>query len=305
MKLIAPIAITDSVLVASSLSESDSGDAPLWSPGAKTKGQRVRRPDHRVYECVTPHTAADVTMDYPENNLAGTSAKWILVRPTNLYAAFDSVMSTASVGDGEVLSWTLLPVARVDSVVLFGVRAASVRVRVTVGGLVKYDKTQNLRLRNCRSWSEWFTKPRSFRRDVSFTDLPMYRNAVIEIIVTWQGRQPEVGEVQLGRFDYLGQVQWEPSVRTVDYSKVETDVWGNTRFTPRRAVRVVEFDLFIANESVDEVLRLLTLAKSAPRAWLGTPLFGLLNLFGFVQDFQIVIRGPEGSFLNLQIQELT
>ena len=305
MKLIAPIQITSDVLAASTLAESDAVDAPLWAAGVQAKGQRVRRPDHRIYQCVVPHTATAAVADYPENNLADTTAKWVFVRPTNLYAAFDSVMNTASIADSEVLSWTLTPAARVNTVALFGVRASSVRVRVTVNGVVKYEQIQNLRLRNCRTWTEWFTKTRSFRRDVSFTDLPMYRGAVIEIVVTWPGNLPEVGEAQIGRFDFLGDVQWKPSVRTVDYSKVETDIWGNTKFMPRRAVRVIEFDLFVKNETVDEVLRLLTLAKSSPRAWFGTPLFGALNLFGFVQDFQIVIDNPRGSFLNLQIQELT
>ncbi|MEH6436702.1 hypothetical protein [Massilia sp. DD77] len=306
MKLIAPIPITDQVMAASTLSESDSVDAPLWTTGAKTVGQRVRRPDHRIYECVVAHSATAASTDYPENNLTGASAKWILVRPTNLFAAFDSVMNTASVADSEVLSWTLTPGVRVDSVALFGVYASSVRVRVTLpDGSVKYDQTQNLRLRNCRTFTEWFFKPVSFRRDVSFTDIPAYRNAIFEVIVSWPGNLPQVGEVQIGRFDFLGNVQWKPSVRTVDYSKVETDQWGGTKFTPRRAVRVVEYDLFVENESVDEVIRLLTSAKSSPRAWLGSPKFGALNLFGFAQDFQIVVDGPAGSFLNLQIQELT
>lgn len=303
MKLIAPIPITDTVLAASSLIESDIADAPLWTTGAKVAGQRVRRPNHRIYECVVAHTAG--TTEFPESNLAGATAKWILVRPTNLYAAFDSVMNTSSVATSDLLSWTLLPGARVNAVALFGVYASSVRVRVTVAGIVKYDQTQNLRLRNCRNWSDFFFKPITFRRDVSFTDIPTYRNAVVEIIVSWPGNLPRVGEVQIGRFDFLGDVKWKPSVRTVDYSTVETDQWGSTKFTPRRAVRVIEYDLFIENENVDEAIRLLTMAKSAPRAWLGSPKFGALNLFGFAQDFQIVVDGPAGSFLNLQIQELT
>jgi len=305
MNEIAPIPITDAILTASSLSESDSGDAPLWVAGAQAKGQRVRRPNHRIYECVTAHTASSAAADYPENNLAGTGAKWFLVRPTNLHAAFDSVMNTASVASGEVMSWTFTPGTRVDSVALFAVFASSVRVRVTVNGVVKYDITQNLRLRNCRSWTEWFTKAVSFRRDVSFTGLPTYRNAVIEVIVAWPRNIPSVGELQIGRANFLGLMQWKPSVRTIDYSSVEPDQWGTIKFVPRRAVRVVECDLFVRNDQIEEVLRLLTLAKSSPRAWLGSPKFGVLNLFGFVQDFQIVISGPGGSFLNLQIQELT
>lgn len=303
MKLIAPIPITDALIKASSLTETDSIDAPLWRTGSFIKGQRVRRPDHRIYECVVSHTATANATDYPENNITGSAAKWIFVRPTNMYAAFDSVVNTASVAESEVLSWTLAPGERFDSVALFGVRAASVRVRVTAG-TVKYEKTQNLRLRNCRSWTEWLTKGISFRSDVSFTDLPTYRDATLEINIIWPGNRPQVGELQIGRFDFLGSIQWKPSVRTIDYSKVETDTWGNTKFTPRRAVRVVEYDLFILNETFDEALRLLTLAKSSPRSWLGSPKYGALNLFGFAQDWQIVLTSPAGSFLNLQIQEL-
>lgn len=305
MKMIAPIQITDAILTASSLSETDSGDAPLWVAGAQTKGQRVRRPNHRIYECVTAHTATNVAADYPENNLAGTAPKWFFVRPTNLYAAHDSVMNTASVANSDLLSWTFTPGTRVTEVALFAVYASSVRVRMTVNGIVKYDVTQNLRLRNCRSWTEWFTKAVSFRRDVSFTGLPSYRNAVLEIIVSWPGNVPTVGEVQIGRASFLGSMQWKPSVRTIDYSGVDPDAFGNIQFIPRRAVRVVECDLFVRNDQVEETLRVLTLAKSSPRAWLGSPKFGVLNLFGFAQDFQIVLSGPGGSFLNLQIQELT
>ncbi|MEH6434280.1 hypothetical protein [Massilia sp. DD77] len=305
MKLIAPVPITDAVMGASSLEENDTDDAPLWTAGAKAAGDRVRRPNHRVYECVVPHNATSAAVDYPENNSTGESRKWIFVRPTNLYAAFDSAKRTASVANGEVLSWTLTPGVRVDSLSLFGVLASAVRVRVTVAGVIKYDRTQSLRLRNCRSWSEWFTKPIAFRSDVSFTDLPMYRDAIIEIIVSWPGNIPQVGEIQIGRYDYLGAVKWEPSIRTVDYSENEPDQWGTIEFRPGESVRVVEYDLFIRNEDVDEVVRLLTKAKSAPRAWLGSPKFGALNLFGFAQDFQLVVRSPAGSFVNLQIRELT
>lgn len=305
MKLIAPVPITDAVLAASSLSENDTDDAPLWTTGAKVFGQRVRRPNHRIYECVVPHTATSAITDYPENSSSGASRKWIFVRPTNLYAAFDGAKRTASVGAGDVLSWTLTPGVRIDSIAMFAVEASSVRVRVTVAGIVKYDRTQNLRLRNCTSWSEWLSKSISFRKEVSFTDLPAYRAAVIEIIVSWPGNIPRVGEMQIGRFDFLGDMLWGAGVRTKDYSEVETDAWNTTEFRPGETVDIVDCDLFIKHEFQQEAFRLLRQAKSAPRAWLGSPKFGVLNPFGYALDWQVVLTGPAGSHINLQIQELT
>lgn len=305
MKLIAPVLITDAVLTASSLTENDTDDAPLWGAGAKTVEQRVRRPTtHRVYECLVAHTAADVAGDYPENNLTGPTPKWLTVKPTNKHAAFDNVMSTQSVAP-ESMSWTLSLVNIADSVTMYEVEALTVRVKQTVGGVVKYDKTVNTRNRNVRTFRDFFFKPVTFRRDVSFTDLPPYRNSTVEITVSKPGSVAKVGDIQVGRFDSLGDMLWAPSVRAVDYSIVTADKFGNTLFTPRRVVNVVECDIFVENGNFDEVVRLLKLGKSSPRSWLGDPRFGALNNFAYVQDFRVVLSSPAGSNLNIQLQGLT
>jgi hypothetical protein len=305
MYMVTPIPVTDAVFAASSLTENDTDDNPLWTPKAFAVKNRVRRPNHRIYECLIAHTATNVSTDYPENNLTGNTPRWLEVGPTNAWAAFDTTMSTQSMASSDTLSWTLTPIQRFDTVTVFEVDgAASVRVRVTVAGVVKYDQTKLLRLRNTRSWSEFFLKPISFRRNVTFTGIPAYRNAALEVIVQGIGTVPLVGDVQFGRSDYIGDPEWKPSVRTIDYSGTATDTFGKIKFVPRRVVRVVEIDVFVENERFDEVCRLLRTAKQSVRPWLGDDRYDALNLVGFVQDFQIVLESPAGSFLNIRIQEV-
>lgn len=309
MHMITPVKITDAVLYASSLAENDTDDAPLWAAGAKTVKQRVRRPTtHRVYECQVAHTAADTAADYPENNTAGATPKWLAVRPTNLYAVFDEVMSTQSFGAGstpEVLSWTVLPVERIDAVALFGVDAKSVRCKVSAGGVVRYDKTIETRAKNCFTWSEWFFKAISRRRDVAFKDIPSYRNATVEITVVKPGGVPKVADLQIGRAEFTGELMWGVQLRRIDYSGVKTNIFGTTEFIPRRSANIVECDVFVENEAFDDVCRVLETSKSAARAWLLDDKYGALNNFAFVQDFRVVLQDPAGSKLSIQLQQLT
>lgn len=306
MKMITPILINDAAMAASTLEENDA-DGVVWAAGTHAINKRVRRPNHRIYQCAVAHTATNIVADYPENNLTGTAPRWVLVGATNKWAAFDGVVNTKSLANAadNVLSWTLTPESRFSDVALYGVEAAQVRVRVTVDGVIKYDQSTNMRMRNTRSWSEWFNKPIAFRRAVAFGDIPVYRGAVLEIIATWEGNRPSVGDIQIGRADLVGEVQDEPGVSFEDYSVVTKNRWGDTTFTPGKTVRIIDIDVFVDNENASEVDRILRSAASAGRGFIIDDRFDHLNCFGYVVDSDSILRINDGSMFNIKIQELT
>lgn len=294
-----------------SLTENDTDDAPLWAAGAKTVGQLVRRANaHRVYECLIAHTAG--ASDYPEVNLTGTTPKWLELRPTNKYAAFDTVIASQAVGtttgggDASTLVYVLRPGKACNVAALFNLDATRVTVSVVdSAGVLRYQRTENLRLRNCRSWSEWFFKPITRRRDFAFTGLPYYANATLVITVQKPGSVAKLGDLVVGRSEYLGEIQWEPEVRHVDYSRVVTDAFGVTKFVKRNNAKLLSCDLFVLNEEFDETNRLLGLYSSTALAFVGDERFQSTIVLGFVQDSRAVLKDPAGSFIYVQIQGLS
>lgn len=295
----------------SSLTENDTDDAPLWAAGAKTVGQLVRRATtHRVYECLVAHTAG--ASDFPEENLDGLTPKWLELRPTNKYAAFDSVIASQAVGtttgsgDASTLVYVIRSSKAADVIALFNLDATRVTVSVVdSAGVLRYRREENTRLRNCLKWSDWFFKPISRRRDLAFTSAPYYANSLIVITVSKPASVAKVGDIVVGRSEYLGEVQWEPEVRYVDYSRVVTDAFGITKFVKRNNAKLLSCDLFVFNEEFDETNRLLALYSSTALAFVGDERFQSTIVFGFVQDSRAVLKDPAGSFIFVQIQGLT
>ena len=104
MRVVAPLTITDAVLISSSASETDYA---AWNAGTSyTLGQRViRTTTHKVYENLIAGTNANL----PEND----STRWLDCGATNRWKMFDAKVGTSTVLPSP-LTWTLAP-GRVDS----------------------------------------------------------------------------------------------------------------------------------------------------------------------------------------------
>ncbi len=303
-----PVTITDAILTASNLTENDTDDAPVWAAGSQTVGQFVRRATtHRVYECLIAHSAANIAADYPENNLAGNTPKWQVVRPTNKWACFDNVIGSSSEGKSptaSTITYTLTLVDIVDTMNFYKLDADTVRVKQTVSGVTKTDVTLSLRLKNCRSWSDFFFKTISRRTQATFKLAP-YKNSVLEITITKPSGTAKVGEAQVGRSEYIGDLLWAPEVRVVDFSGRNTNTFGTVVFVKRQNVPIMSCEVFVENTAFDEVVRLLRLYTSVPLGVVGDERYDALIDFCFVQDFRVVLESPAGSHLSIQFQGLT
>lgn len=306
MRIIVPTKVTDAILFASSLTENDTDDAPLYNPATSyAAGARVRRAEtHKVYES----TVAGNVGNTPELNLTGNTPKWIEVRSTNKWAPFDNVVSTqAATAVNTPLTYTLEPGAGefVDAVSFFNLDATSVRVQLLdSGGVSRYDKTIDLRSKFSKGWRDYFFKKVVRKRDVVFMDLPLYANPQILITITKTNSIAKVGDIIIGRATELGELQWAPEVRIIDYSRKDTDAFGNTKFTKRRNAKLLTCALFIENELFDEVRRIVAEYTSTPLAWVGDEQYGSTIVFGFCRDFRAVLASPAGSEVSLEIEGL-
>jgi hypothetical protein len=302
MYIVPPVDITDAMIIASSLTENDTDDAPLWnSATAYTVGQRVRRTQtHRVYECAVANTNK-----VPESNISGTTPAWFEVRATNMWAAFDAVSATQSTSASGTISYTLAPGEIVDRVVLFNMDAVTVSLtQKDSGGNVVFSQTVDLRTKYSKGWYDYFFKPIIRKRDYVFEGLPPYKNSTFILTFTKSGGTVAVGDIVLGREIEVGELLWQPEVRIQDYSGKTTNTFGVTTFIKRDNARIMTCQVQIENDYFDELVRLMALYTSVPVVWIGDADYSSTMIYGTFTDFRPVLDSPAGSFVNLQIEGL-
>ncbi len=269
LRLLQPVAVTDSALVASNVPQSDH---PAWSVGTTYPlGARVIKiATHRIYESAIGGNAG--------NDPEGASGQWIDIGPTNRWAMFDEALGTSTIkADG--ISVTLNSAAA-DSVALLDVVGTSVRVQ-TAG----YDRTLPVG-----------------SGAITFLDLPGTGG---QITVTISGTGPvSVGTLLVGRTVSLGETEANPSAGINDFSRKETDDFGEVTIVERAWAKRMSAQAVIRNDAVDLVANRIAAVRARPALWIGNEGTDSLTVYGFFRNFSIEI-GQTASRLSLSIEGLS
>lgn len=295
MKVIRPVAITDSGLIESSVPETDHA---VYDPATNyAVGDQVIY-DHVSYECVqTPNAgnAPDVSPLY-----------WAPVGTTNRWLMFDGEVGTQTLAD-QSLEVTIAP-GLVDSLALLNLLGANVRVVVRDGdgGPVLYDHNYPLDGSEVFDWYQYFYQPFIEVHEVVLTDLPLYGSAHITITLTGAG-SVAVGILIAGTAFFIGDTQYGATAGIIDFSRKETNqTTGATSFNKRKFSKRVSGQLMLENYALNNVYRILADLRATPSVWVGTDSAGFepLILFGFYRDFSIEISYPTASLCSLEVEGL-
>jgi hypothetical protein len=297
MKVLVPIAVTDSMLTSSSVPETDHAE---WVAGTTyTAGQKViRLTTHKVYEALT-----ETTGDTPETS----PTKWLDLGATNRWRAFDQKIGSATTQTGSI-EWVIVPGQTVGSVGLLELVADSVRVRVSdaIDGLV-YDSTQTLTgAITSADWFAYFFEPVSRRPFALFADLPSYRDPTITITVSGlAGETVECGVCLLGTYtEFAGAVRHGASAGIVDYSKKTVDDFGNVQITERAFSKRASWQMLVANTDIDKLQRTLASLRATPALYIGSDRFDATLVYGFYRDFEIIIEYYTHSECSIELEGL-
>ncbi|HHZ94917.1 MAG TPA: hypothetical protein EYN67_05010, partial [Flavobacteriales bacterium] len=242
MRVVVPIQITDLNLTSSTISEPDTGEVVY--PGASTSftGERfILTSTHRVYEVV----AVPSTADDPETGIGAEPPTWVDVGPTNKYAMFDSVNSTQSEEDNQLIIETELGV-KSDSIAGFNIDNVNL-INVTVndpidGEVYNTDVSMDDNSSIVDYW-EWYFNPIVKLREFALLDLPDYADATVKL--TADGGEIKFGNVIVGNKVTLGVTTFDSGLQILDFGKKETDSFGNTVVTPGRTSKLVDFEVVI------------------------------------------------------------
>jgi hypothetical protein len=280
---------------------------PAYDPAATyAVGARVQDAAlHRVLESVQAGNTGHALTD---------ASWWLDVGPTNRWAMFDQAVGTRTTGAGTI-DVTLAP-GSVNALAISDTDAEQVRVRVSVGGTVIYDRfaTTNVSGGVIADWYAYFTAPLGKLTTLLFLDLPLYPNAQIEVAI--YGADPNgpvsAGTLMVGTLIDLGSTETAPTVGITDYSKKTTDDFGVTTIVQRSWAKKAQLKALVATDAVDGIQRSLASVRALPCLWIGEGGYDCLAIYGFFNDFSIELtvgmdsdtRSGGTSYVTLTIEGL-
>jgi hypothetical protein len=263
-------------------------------PGGAGYGPSARVIDssaHLVYESLAVANRAALT----------DPLSWALVGPTNKYAMFDASNTTQSEA-GQSIVVQIAPAGRVDSVALFNLEAASVRIQSTSG----YDQTFGLNDPiGSSSFYQWCFQPIRRKKQLVVADLPPWLNQTITVTIANGTGVAAVGNLAVGQMRDLGMPLSDAESGRVDYSKIEVNDWGDYTLTPRRSVKKFSARVVVENARVDYIGDLLDDYRATAVVWIAHDDFRQAQLFGFYRSFSTAFAEHDHSLCSIELEGLT
>lgn len=300
--IVQPETITDSILTDSNLSETDYA---AWNSGTTyAVGDRViLTSTHKIYESLqNTNTNHDPVTE---------STWWIEVSPTNKWKAFDTSSTTQTLAGGispPVISYDFELGQAVNCVAFLNVTSCNTITIIMddpVYGIVYNEEVNLARIPLSSDWWAWFFGQRREKNQHVALDLPSYPNATIS--VTLNGTSDlGVGIIMFGQQQSfsLG-MQYGARLGIQDYSRKETNDFGDTVFVVRAFAKRATYDVMLENDELDQFQNYLSNIRATPCLWVGSNEFEATTIFGFYKNFDILLNYPNHSECSLDIEGLT
>ena len=301
MRLIRPTVITDAILTACDVPETDYA---AWNSGtAYVVGNRcIRTSTHRIYECLVNNTNFT-----PETNTSGVTPKWLDCGATNRWKMFDAVVGSRTT-QANSITLTLTPAQIVDSIAFLDLVATTIDVVMTdpVEGVVYTEHIDLISKSFIVDLYTYFFEPIITDDACVLLGVPAYLDASLEITITNTGATAEIGTLVIGAQKYLGGTQYAPSIGINDYSKKDVDAFGNFTVLQRAYTKRMSCELFLENNLVDILQRTLAEYRATPVVWVGTDEnFSCMLIYGFFKSFTITIIYLTHSTCSLEVEGLS
>lgn len=282
----------------------------LWNSGtAYVATDRVIRSEtHKVYECLVGNT------NYiPENNLTGTTPKWLEVETDATWAMFDLSRSTTTTAVSP-LTTVIAPGVRVDSCAVINTNATyvTISVQAVISGTLTtvYTNVKTMPTRPTRTWYEYFFGP--FASDPSMVkfDLPPYANGTITITQSRVQGEISCGAVVVGMYKQIGSTQQQPASEALNFSSVNRDIYGNATMIKRRTVPKTNQVCWAYNTDLNAIRAVRDDLNAVAAVWSGLDdtedgdYFETLLILGFYRTFSINMDTPLNAMIQLELEEI-
>jgi hypothetical protein len=161
-------------------------------------------------------------------------------------------------------------------------------------------------------WYDYFFSDFDPLKDYVFENIPPYVSArfVVEVYgADYTAPDPgvpvKVGSIVPGQVIEIAPSQYGAKGGIVDYSRKETDEFGNVVVVRRRFSKTIDVTCLIDNSRLDYIVKTLSEIRAVPVVWFDESEFEALIAYGFYKDWTFNISYPRHSDVSLQIESLT
>ena len=295
MIIVQPVPVTSAMVTASNVAITET----LWTAGTYTLGQE-RYVGTRLYKVLVASTT-----DNPTVGVTLTPPSWQDIGAINRFKMFDQVVNTQTTRTG-LIDVSVLPGTIINALAMFDLDGVSTTITMTdpVEGVV-FNETKSLQDNTIIiDWYSYFFESITTRSDVVFLGLPAYGSATIRIQVDAGASTAAIGEVVIGKQRNLGVTNFGTSVNIRDYSRKETDAFGNTIVETRPFSKRADYDVTVETGAVAAVQKALASIRTTPTVFIGDEDRAETIVYGFYRGFNIIISTPSISDCSIEVEGL-
>ena len=295
MIIVQPVPVTSAMVTASNVAITET----LWTAGTYTLGQE-RYVGTRLYKVLVASTT-----DNPTVGVTLTPPSWQDIGAINRFKMFDQVVNTQTTRTG-LIDVNVLPGTIINALAMFDLDGVSTTITMTdpVEGVV-FNETKSLQDNTIIiDWYSYFFESITTRSDVVFLGLPAYGSATIRIQVDAGASTAAIGEVVIGKQRNLGVTNFGTSVNIRDYSRKETDAFGNTIVETRPFSKRADYDVTVETGAVAAVQKALASIRTTPTVFIGDEDRAETIVYGFYRGFNIIISTPSISDCSIEVEGL-
>ena len=245
----------------------------------------------------------------------GTTADWRYTGPDNPLLPFTITDSTPAIckSNSTCVLCVRVP-GNSNSVTLTGISASKVKVVVNdkQGSIKTYNYNNNpkeLYIDFTESLPSYYDNiPTEFLGSAGDLD-----GDAATIVTVFFESSYETGDIRLGKFTVgnsveIGQAQYGVSTSITDYSKKNTDEFGNVSFVKRAFSKKISCRLLLDKSAYNTVLQLFYDLRATPTSWVVTDDENYSKgsiIYGYYKDFSMDIAYPTMCACSLEIEGLT
>lgn len=259
--------------------------------------------EHKIYSAATQHTSAATAAPA---TTAG-ALLWNEVGPTNRWAMFDNTSQTVTSANNDI--FVIIRPGAITSMACMGLLGQILEVCAYSPGSASpmiYKSSNNLDGSEVSDWYEYFYSDTLQKDVIALSDVIYPIGDTLLAVRMLSTGTANIGTLVAGKSQFIGSTQLGASIGIIDYSRIETNEFGVTSFVQRTYSKRNSVKLFIENNRLNRIYRILADLRATPAIWIGTEdsTFEPLVVFGFYKDFSIDVAYNYASYCSLEIEGL-
>lgn len=240
----------------------------------------------------------------PADNSDFDGASWFSLGVTNKYACIDLYNSTQTIApQGETSLTIQVPFSRpATALALLNMTATSVHAVMTLlDGTEMWDSGEVKLIEGVTSWWDYFFSSILPIEDKVFSDIPPLSGVMT---ITLYGGTPAIGNIIVGELVDLGSTLYGVEPGFTDFSRSETDDYGNEVFVKRRNAKRASFSAWAHPSRLDYIHKACSRLAGIPALWRGDNGAGFesMIIYGFLREFSPTVENISTLRINYEIR---